>query len=311
MKIAFAFPLLLLISYVTAPRAYSRESKGWIISIEGVNLRSAPSLSGKKVRAVPYGEEVAILDSEASEEIKIGNYQGRWFSVRYGKQEGYMFSAFVSREYKPATCPTPYLLLKESGACVNHVFHDPRFTYYGIYDKGNKYEVRKIKIDFNVSIVIGEYLNISTNQQDESLFIIGSKKALPEGIQKKAYRSNIEGEYLYQRGSAMTIAELGTGWEFVAEFDTTQNDYYPHVTMKIRGPGNTQKLRAFTSYKVDNPNPMNLRIEWAGDLDGDKRPDILISYGEKPGMTDLYLSSERRHGELIHLVASWMTTYCC
>ena len=50
---------------------------------------------------------------------------------------------------------------------------------------------------------------------------------------------------------------------------------------------------------------------YSGDIDSDGLEDYIISYGEKPGFSILFLSSEANDGDALKAVASFYSTYCC
>ncbi len=75
--------------------------EGVVIGDPGVNVRAKADASAKIVCAVIKGDTVEVLSSSDREEV-IGGKRGRWLKVRYKKQEGWAFSAFVSVDGDPA-----------------------------------------------------------------------------------------------------------------------------------------------------------------------------------------------------------------
>jgi len=68
--------------------------KGLVTAESGLTLRKEASAKAASVTVIPKNQEVGVLEfTEISEEIK--GMHGVWCKVRYGKKEGYLFSAYI------------------------------------------------------------------------------------------------------------------------------------------------------------------------------------------------------------------------
>lgn len=76
---------------------------GYVFSESGLNLRNSPSLEAKTLYTIPFGQKIAILETNENK-LKIEGIEGNWIKVNDGKNDGYVFDGFV----------LPYLPLKRS-----------------------------------------------------------------------------------------------------------------------------------------------------------------------------------------------------
>ncbi|NJL14062.1 MAG: SH3 domain-containing protein [Microscillaceae bacterium] len=86
--------------------------KGLITAKSGLTLRKAPSIKSEKITVIPSNEEVGVL--EFMEDYKeIDGMYGVWCRVRYGRKEGFLFSAFINLSTVAVIAPSG-LTLRES-----------------------------------------------------------------------------------------------------------------------------------------------------------------------------------------------------
>ena len=82
--------------------------------------------------------------------------------------------------------------------------------------------------------------------------------------------------------------------------DADEDDTSPPVLLQLRASGQRQMLLGqlgLCTHRVDAES----YLLWAGDLDGDGKPDYLISFVDLDGPVHLYLSSEAKAGQLVGL----------
>lgn len=75
---------------------------------------------------------------------------------------------------------------------------------------------------------------------------------------------------------------------------------YDTVLLQLRSHGNRQLLPGHLGECSGGlPFGPNQYLQWAGDMDGDNKPDYLISYIDADGPVHLYLSGVARPGQLV------------
>ncbi len=77
---------------------YSQGTSLYIHSLDGLNLRAAPSLAAKKVTRMIYGEH-AVVESRTNNltTITYDNIDGLWVHISYKGVTGYAFGGYLSR----------------------------------------------------------------------------------------------------------------------------------------------------------------------------------------------------------------------
>lgn len=79
------------------PVYYSKSTKLYILSENGVNLRSAPGLESEKIVNVPHGGEVTIAQLPAAgDAFTYEKIPGYWVKVKYKGKTGWIFDGFLS-----------------------------------------------------------------------------------------------------------------------------------------------------------------------------------------------------------------------
>jgi len=150
-------------------------------------------------------------------------------------------------------------------------------------------------------------LGIVVKNDKHLLYIIGSKKALPEGVIESKFthhhfvndtapadtleRERFENDFLEvkEKGS---LREWKSGKETIRKYYWDQSIYAKH----------NDKIQWISDESY---------IDWVGDLDQDGIMDYIVTHGEKNAMTILYLSSGRRDEEIVRPVAIYYSGYCC
>ncbi len=77
------------------------EAFSTVIAPSGLSLREGPGLEYDRLTAIPFNTQVTVLEHQINYEQRdtIGDISGYWVPVRYQKQEGYLFSAYLKRGY--------------------------------------------------------------------------------------------------------------------------------------------------------------------------------------------------------------------
>jgi len=285
----------------------------FVISTSGLNLRSAPNIHSDILTTIPFGTKVKVISKESLGIDTLGSYQfkymdsqefytsdiiGNWLEVKHNNQLGYLFDAYLYRYFEDwatiqyANEPNlneEYVLLFPGNWCNYNFWFDPSFEWIGCYQVGEKFELKKLKLSFYKDWN-GDWIDIgiSTDDNIDLLFIIGSKSKFALGEVKGKYNMN--------------------WW-------TRDFEEYEHL--EIRAGQNCKKLiltntdkeQLLNAHHQDYYSPSG--ILWEGDLDNDGQLDYIIHYGEKSGKTYLYLSSEAERNQIVKPVALFFSGYCC
>lgn len=73
-----------------------------ITSSNGLTLRAQPARSATKIAAIPFNEEVVILDANGPEDT-IDSIKDKWIRVNYLNQEGWIFGGFTEKKLSAVT----------------------------------------------------------------------------------------------------------------------------------------------------------------------------------------------------------------
>ncbi len=72
----------------------------YIKSRRGLNMRSGPSISGRRLQVIPYNSRVLVLETK-KKLLNLGGRAGRWARIQYGTVFGWVFDAYLSEEKGP------------------------------------------------------------------------------------------------------------------------------------------------------------------------------------------------------------------
>ena len=299
---------------------------GWryVISPDGLNLRSLPDLKSKVLRKILFNEKVQLVSPEHFGRDTIGQleyfslegqpYQqpidGFWLKVRYKQTEGYMFSAYLGwtlselREEEKMLNQDFVLLFAEIG-CNNNVFYRPDWHWYGVYKQDADWLLKNVKVSFyNIPMdMMGDV--ISTNDNRNLQFILGSRKPLTEKVirSKDGFERGIEDKPLTTYNGKLLVDSTLKQYNLTILRDEGQN-YWDTQKLVFQRNGRRQEMK-LSSYDG------TWNLQWCGDLDGDGLDDYIIRFGEQIAKTILFLSKSASKGQLIKPVAVYYSGYCC
>lgn len=98
MKIISGLLGIFFISFLStsACRAEDQAAR-WVRSPEGLNMRDAPSITGKVLVLIPDGAEVTVLEETGAVQT-IQDAAGRWTRVEWNGLQGWVFGGFLVKE---------------------------------------------------------------------------------------------------------------------------------------------------------------------------------------------------------------------
>ncbi len=318
--VLFAMVLALFIPFAQAqynPKNFD-VNQNTVVAVSGLKMRSRPSLKGKVISKIPFGETIDIIDTKHhGHDTLASNYKvyfsndefyepilsGFWVKTRYEGEEGYVFNAFLYYDYDKSapTFNKKTALLFEGSSCYDNLHYRPDWHWYGIFEKEGIQYLEKVKLDLLVEESEFEgLLTITTDKEQASLFIIGSPRPLKE-------RRLFFSEYL---GTGTTIYRGGEMTEQVLkdaalEIRDQEGEDYPLI-VAIGSQGEQQILNPEEPYLN-----YSTKIQWFGDLDGDGKMDYLIEFGDKTSRNVLFLSTKAGAGQLVAPVGAYFSGYCC
>ncbi len=278
-----------------------------------LRLRESPNKDAKILTNIPFGSHVEYLTNQCynKDTTLVPLYDddyvvvGSWVYVKYKNIKGFVLNTYLSYYDKPNIEPNDlnneYLVLFPGCDCNFNIHNVTRWNFYGFYKTENdSLKIRKIKINY-----ISDYkdytcpLILYTADNLNLEFIIGSKE---EMFKDESTIFNKSVEILYNENEKQLAKELRkVGLTLLDHSNKTRDDFFELI---YSDENKKQKinLKGFA---------LPTRIKFIGDLDNDGKNDFIISYGETAGPTILYLSSKANENDLLKMVASFFSSYCC
>jgi len=220
----------------------------------------------------------------------IDERRGSWIKVQYQNLEGFVFDPYVvpSRWQVPTVPIDPaYALLMPICSCLPNFQYSPDKMWKGVYAEDSTYVMKEVKFSYHrQKAEIGEEVCISTAEEEQPLFIIGSNYMLDvNGGQYSRPYNNFDG----------FDEQLPISRNFSFEEDFINFSYcYENRDIELN-EGETY--------------PQS--IVWRGDINSDQVDDFIIEYGVKMSKLVLVIS-ERKKGEVVfNRVAEYYHGYCC
>ncbi|KAA3622894.1 MAG: SH3 domain-containing protein [Bacteroidetes bacterium] len=297
-----------------------------VISTNGLNLRAQPNLHSKKLIAVPYGEEVEIIDTVFYGQETIGTHTffyggnqaitnvpitGHWVKVSYSGMEGYMFNSFLGAKNTLLERPTQTsdytIVLPEMQECSNVVNYNPDWHWYGLYNLDGKPALKKVELSFFITYYDnGAWLCTSTDDNKNLKLVIGSKMPMNAGMLNGAMYT-----YSEDNNSFFNWSEAGNfiNDPLLQENGLEIRDSFEEGTWMETDLVYTHgRLEQILNSEEEFPSGILCRA----DLDGDRKDDYLLYFGEFYAELKLFLSStaDKGNGELLHYETSFYFPDC-
>lgn len=288
-----------------------------VVSVASLNLRSAPEVNAPKVTSLKRGDQLAFIEAvNGGEYVQMDSLWAPWYKVRAGKNTGYVYATYVSGGWT---------LLFEGEFLETNL---PPLHWYGVYKRDSFADVLhpvQVRLEKEYSEFYQSDMTVlKTDRQDTSKFIIGSPTPLSTGS-VISNLGNIEISQWYGSGQLF----LGSNYAISVGMEVTDTVHYP--VYNLVGLGNAYlddddfvKIGNFQLFLLEyNSQPAFLQdltpwvrmayeevmpyvtLRWYGDLDGDKKPDMVLEdcpY-EMYCRASLFLSSVARPGERLRKAA--------
>ena len=284
-----------------------------VISTDGLNMRICPGLESNIMEKIPFGARVEVIVQESfgidtigahafklnpSKELYESKIIGNWVEIKYQDEIGYLFDAYLHKYPRKVNDISyiqeqglngEYVILFPGSWCNYNFWYDPEFEWLGCYQKGASFQLKEVELSF-FKDWDGEYndIAISTKDNKDLLFILGSKSKITSGELKGKYN----GDWWSKNFNDYDNIEFQEGKACNSLVLTKE-----------------KKEHAFYADCEDYYSPSG--VIWKGDIDQDGFHDYIIHYGEKSGKTYFYLSSEAEENELVKAVAVFFSGYCC
>ncbi|NJC27954.1 SH3 domain-containing protein [Neolewinella antarctica] len=306
--------LLITLLFTTTLSAQNiNPDRNTVVATKGLLLRAQPSANGTIVTGIPFGETVDVFDPCDYGYLTAGNLRdyhrfdhgngrleyhdqtisGQWLRVRYGRDTGYVFDAYLAERF---TTPTlldddaneiePSLVMLEPGQDISaSVYRPGDYHFYGVYETSpGRMALREVEINYFVaSDELRDALFVSAKPARDLSFVVGSKTPLKphtfSGRNFNAYSliyTSYEGPERAKFGPSPGITVGEPGVDTFAEG--------PEIF--VATPGGPVALRP------DNSFAEEVFYAGAGDVDGDGVQDYRLIYSsERSWRPVLFLSS--------------------
>lgn len=291
-----------------------QQCRAIVLAPSGLKLRSKPDFKASVIAVIPYSKEVSYsCDSRVYEGLPIiydtDSIRGAWLVVFWKGYNGYAFSAYLGNGIYKMDRPF-YLLAENGGWCWDDSYISSEYQYYGAYFNADTSAIviKKRKPTFYSYL---DYAYLSTTftfrQPQLSIFAFASREPFQEGA-FNIVRSNEQLNHISGHSAPTESIKIpNTNWEIKIklEADATYGEM-PRLIIRDRKSGAWHFLIEKQHY-IDE-----VRLNWAGDMDGDGVQDFMLSVmGEHQGGMLLFLSKNRGKNEMIRFVGKYFWQDCC
>jgi len=303
-----------------AQRSYRYDGGTKVLAPSGLNMRATPGLKAKRIGAIPYGENVEIVDTLISvfdtvdyvrtlrngEPIKYPIIGG-WIKVKYQQKVGYVFSGLIGNFSQDGEGPE--IMIRDVGFACEYIGYDmSRYHWYGLFPGKQHTEIRKI----NPTIYeFGEALpeTIYTSGENEPcLMLIASLKPLPAESLKRpgglpVSLSSREKKFKDYHNPTFSIV-----WQDDIQIEDVQ---YKGLVMQLQGKEFPLEWNFNSGSRVHETLILRPSIQselvFHGDINNDGYLDIIVRVADDYGKIYLFYGGPKR----LHDVAYFAHTPCC
>ena len=316
-KYIILYLLLLGVDVLLAQNIQVDTNAVYVIASGGLNLRSEPSVTSKKISNIPFGSTIKYISDKSfnndsilvchSDNREKENINGNWVKVEYKKTKGYVLDIYLN--WKPnkqdrfnEDYGNDFILLYPGCGCDAANLHNPNgWKWFGYFRDGEgQYKVEEVKISYYRTRIYTCDLIISASKNDSLSFIIGSKNGSLSN--KKAVKGKNIRLHSFEKDNPINKSEIeNASIELIENKDVKV--WKPSELYLVNG----KKRQLLNNSEYDYP----VEIKFVGDLDGDSKDDYIIHYGDKGSIIMLYLTTKAKSGNLIEKVAVFFASYCC
>lgn len=285
-----------------------------VIRTGGTNMYAQPTEKSPKLAQLSYADKVVLIQDLASGIEEKDNSKGYWVKVQFNQSVGYIFRNDLTRQTETRESNGDVALIFLQTGPLAEVTYNPNLSYTAVIKEGSTQRLEKVEVDFRIHVDPEgkEQVSVESSISENVLFIYGSsRKQRPKWFE---YYNLSEGQKtLFGKNDSVpkTIRLIDNRVSLYTELKwapkTEKELSYAVLMVKEEvDHKRIQKLFPAGDYRAIDQYQYPIYVVWCGDLDGDKRADFLISFGDLLKHYDLYLSgnSAGKHN-VLEKVATW------
>lgn len=285
-----------------------------VIRTTGTNIHSEPSEKSPKLAQLSYADKVVLIQDLASGITEKDGSKGYWVKVQFNQNIGFVFRNDLTSNIETRESTGDVALIFVQSGPLAEVTYNPKLSYTAVIKEGNNQRLEKVEVDFRIHLDPEgkEQVNVESTATGEVLFIFGSsRKARSKWFE---YYNLSEGQKtLFGKNDSVpkTIRLIDNRVSLYTDLKwapkTEKELSYAVLMVKEEvDHKRMQKLFPENDYRPIDQYQYPIYVVWCGDLDGDKRADFLISFGDILKHYDLYLSGNTSGKfSVLEKVATW------
>lgn len=285
-----------------------------VIRTGGTVIHAQPTEKSQKIAQLSFADKVILVQDLASGIIEKDGSMGYWVKVQFNQNNGYVFRNDLTRYTETRFSGGDIAIIVLQAGPLAEVYYNPNLSYTAIIKEGSSQRLEKVNMDFRVHVDPEgkEQVTVQCSAAGDVLFIYGSSRKqrskwfdyynLSEG-QKTLFGKNDSVPKTIRLIDNRVSLYTELRWAPKSEKELS---YAVLMVKEEVDRKRIQKLFPESDYRPIDQYQFPIYVVWCGDLDGDKRADFLISFGDLLKHYDLYLSgnSTGKHN-VLEKVATW------